>query len=173
MKLKTFKIIMIFVIFFISFPFHYGYDMFPNTITSFLFPVNESIFEHIKLIFSAYLFSFIIEHFIIKNKNLKASWVITLTFNIIFFLIIYIPVYNVTNHSLPVTLTIYFISIAISQIVSYLILKSNKEFKLLNKYSYLIILIIFLILIYLTYNPINNSLFIDKENKKIGLNNLY
>ena len=51
MNLKTAKILAIINIFLISFPSHFIYDFFPNTFTSILFPVNESIWEHLKLSF--------------------------------------------------------------------------------------------------------------------------
>ena len=177
MKLKTIKILSIFGIFLLSFITHNGYEIFPNIFTSFLFPVNESIFEHMKMIYTSYIIWSIIEYFLIRKSkdvnNYQTSIFIPLLFNIVFFLSIYIPIYNITGHNLSITLIIYFLSILISQIVSYIILKSNKKLNFLNKYSYLFLLILIMILIYLTYYPPKNDLFIDKTQNKIGLNNLY
>ena len=44
MKIKTAKIIATFGIFFLCFPFHFLYDLLPNSLFSIFFPVNESIF---------------------------------------------------------------------------------------------------------------------------------
>ena len=53
-KLKTLGVIMAFVI---CFPLHFLYDKAPNFITSIISPVNESIFEHMKIIFGSILIS--------------------------------------------------------------------------------------------------------------------
>ena len=177
MNLKIIKILSVFGIFLLSFITHYGYDISPNVVTSFLFPVNESIFEHMKMIYTAYIIWSIIEYFLLKRNNstnnFKPSLFISLLFNIVFFLILFLPVYYRLGHSLPITLIIYFISILVSQIVSYIILKSNKKLNFLDKNSSLFLLILLMILIYLTYYPPKNDLFIDKEQNKIGLKNLY
>lgn len=176
MKIKTIKILSIFGIFLLSFLTHYGYDKFPNTITSFLFPVNESIFEHMKMIYTSYIIFAGIEYLLLKKSNIKnfpSSVFISVLFNIIFFLIIYIPIYNIFGHNSIITLIIYFISIVISQIISYKILTTNKTIDFLNKYSYLFLLVLIMILIYLTYYPIKSDLFMDKMQNKIGLKNLY
>ena len=55
MNLKVIKILSVFGIFLLSFITHNGYDIFPNTLTSFFFPVNESIFEHMKMIYTDYI----------------------------------------------------------------------------------------------------------------------
>lgn len=178
MKTKTIKILSIFGIFLLSFLTHYGYDKFPNIITSFLFPVNESIFEHMKMIYTSYIIWGIIEYILLKKynnniKNFPSSLFISVLFNIIFFLIIYVPINNILGHNLIITLIIYFISIIISQILSYKILTTDKDLNFLNKYSYLFLIILIMVLIYLTYYPIKNDLFIDKKQNKIGLKNLY
>ena len=47
-------------IFVISSIFHFVYNIFPNNITALFFPVNESIWEHYKLLYtSAILFSYL------------------------------------------------------------------------------------------------------------------
>lgn len=178
MKYKSVTILSIFMIFLFSFLYHNIYVYFPNTITSFLFPVNESIFEHMKLIFLSYLSSSIIEYIILKKNNLnldnfKTSLLISMLFNIIFLLIIYTIIYLTLGHNLIITLVTYFITIVISKYISYKILISNKSYKFINKYFYVIILLILLIFIYLTYYPPKNILFIDKMNNKIGLSNYY
>lgn len=178
MKIKTIKILSIFGIFLLSFLTHYGYDKFANVITSFLFPVNESIFEHMKMIYTSYIIFAVVEYMLLKKynnsvKNFSSSLFIAVLFNIIFFLIIYIPIYNFIGHNLIITLIIYFISILVSQVISYKILTTNKNLNFLNKYSYLFLLILIMILVYLTYFPIKKDLFIDKMQNKIGLKNLY
>lgn len=178
MKVKKIKILSALGIFILSFFTHYGYDKFPNFITSLFFPVNESIFEHMKMIASSYVIWSIIEYIMLNKytnnvKNFPSSVFLSLLFNIVFFLVIYIPINSILGHDLLVTLIIYFISIVVSQILSYKILTSNRELKFFNKYSYLFLLMLIMTLIYFTYYPLKNDLFIDKTQNKIGLNNLY
>lgn len=178
MNLKSFKIFSSLIIFLISIFTHFGYEILPNYITSFFFPVNESIFEHIKVILSAYLIYSIIEYLFLKfnsisTKNFKSNMIFSITFNIFIFFIIYLPVYYIFKHNIIVTLVIYFLSILLTQIISYKLLKNNTTFSFLEKYFFIILLIYQLLLIYFTYYPLKHDIFIDTNNKKIGLNNYY
>ena len=71
MSLKNLKILGVILAFFLSFIFHSVYDLFPNFITSIFFPVNESIFEHMKIIFGCILLSGVIQKIIVIKKNLS------------------------------------------------------------------------------------------------------
>jgi len=55
MKLKNIKTILFssIVIFILCSLFHFGYTFLPHFITSIFFPVNESIFEHLKMLATA------------------------------------------------------------------------------------------------------------------------
>ena len=177
MKLKTIKIISVLGIFLLSFLTHYIYEIFPCFLTSIIFPVNESIFEHMKLIFITYLLWNIIEYFLLKKNNyefnFKPSLLLSIILNIVIFLIIFYLLYLNTKHNLVITLIIYFITIALTQIISYYILKSNKEFNFIKKYFFIFIISLTIISGILTYYPLKTNFFIDKMNKKIGLNNYY
>jgi len=173
MSIKKLKIISALSIFLLSFLVHYGYEIFPCFFTSIFFPINESLFEHMKLITTCYLIWGLIEYKLLKNKiNFKSNLIISIFFKITIFLIIFYPIYLNFDHNLLVTLSIYLITIIITQILSYFILKNNKEI-FLNKYFYIIIALIIIINIIFTYNPINNNFFIDYMNKKIGFSNYY
>lgn len=178
MTIKKLKIIGIVFIFLISFITHNIYDMFPNFITSLFFPVNESIFEHMKMINISYIIWIIIELILIRKNNIKtlnfkSSSIVSLILNIVIFLIIYLPIYNLFGYNTIITISLYLLSIIIAQIISFKVLDSKKEYYFLNKYSYILILIITLSFIYLTYYPLDNYIFIDKVNKKLGLKNYY
>lgn len=173
MSLKKLKIISVIGIFLLSFIVHYGYEILPTFITSIVFPINESLFEHMKLIATCYLIWGLIEYKFLNNKNnFKSNLIISIFLNIIIFLIIFYPIYLNFDHNLIVTLFIYLISIIITQIISYYILGYEKEI-FLNKYFYFIILLIIITNIIFTYYPINCNFFIDYMNKKIGFSNYY
>lgn len=178
MNKKRLKIISTILVILFSFLFHSVYDKFPNFVTSLFFPVNESIWEHMKMVYLSYVAAYIIELIIIYKSNMqiynqKASIVISILFNITIYLIFYIPVYNLFGFNELITISSYIISIIITEIVSYKIIVSDKNYNFLNKYSYLILFIIELIFIYLTYFPLKLDIFIDELNKKTGISNLY
>jgi len=161
-------------IFLIGFIIHNLYDWFPNILISIISPVNESIFEHIKLIFTSYIIWLIVKYFIYKNNNLEENnlilkEVITTLFSIILFLIIFLPIYNKFGENLFITLFIYFISITISQILNYFI-TIKKESRILDIIGVGIIIIFYIIIIYLTYKPPINDFFLDPTNNSYGLN---
>lgn len=178
MSKKRLKIISTILVILFSFLFHSIYDKFPNFITSLFFPVNESIWEHMKMVYLSYVAAYIIELVIIHKTNIhsfnqKASIVISILFNIVIYLAFYIPVYNIFGFNEFVTIFSYIISIIITEIVSYKVITSDKNYSFLNKYSYLILFIIELIFIYLTYFPLKLDIFVDELNKKTGISNLY
>ena len=79
--MKKIKIFIILLSFILSFPIHFIYDLFPCFLTSIIAPVNESIWEHMKIIYTSILLSSIIEYFIFKSKqlylkytNIKYTW---------------------------------------------------------------------------------------------------
>ena len=159
-------------IFLLGFIFHFVYRIFPNFITSILFPVNESIFEHMKLIMTSYYVYLIIRYFIYKNNNINTNNLLFKTFislltTIIIFLIIYLPIYYKFGKNLLVTLIIYFISILISEFIYFN--KFKKENKLLNRITIVFTIILYIITTYLTYNPIKIDFFIDPITKKYGI----
>lgn len=174
MVLKRIKIFAVFVIFLLCFLFHFMYDWFPNTLFSIFFPVNESIFEHMKMLFSAIVFYGLIDYFILsffnqKRNNFLVSLFISSLTSIPIFLIIYLPFYYLIGESMVLNISILFIVIIISQIISYYLLKSD-NFKRLSVVSLFGIIFTYIILGLLTYYPPINDLFFDPISEKYGLN---
>ena len=60
-----------FIIFILSTLFHSLYNYLPCFLTSIIVPVNESIFEHMKMIFTSYMFYLLIKILFNKNKIIK------------------------------------------------------------------------------------------------------
>jgi len=175
MTLKKTKIISTIGIFLLCFLFHFIYDWLPCTLTAIFFPVNESIWEHMKLLFSAVCFYGIIDYIILQKLNIKynnfftALFVSALTI-IPIYLIMFLPIYYKIGENMVITIGIMLISIIISQVISFYILKANDLDKL-NIISFILIIITYIVFAYLTYYPIKNELFFDTEEEKYGLNN--
>jgi hypothetical protein len=173
MKLKTKFIIIGFFIFLINFPLHFLYEVFPNFITSLLSPVNESIFEHMKMIFTSFWMGAIVFYFFNRDKDffsILCSFLISSIVCMGGFLIIYIPIFILFQENLIVTLILEFISIFLSLIVGYYILNLIK-IKYQKWISFGILLIFYLLIYYLTYYPPHTLFFMDIETNTYGLPN--
>ena len=174
MNLKKIKLIGVIGIFIISFISHFAYDLFPNIIFSFIFPVNESIWEHMKIIFTSTLLYGIIDYQLLKKYKIKYNnfafqLYFTAISSILIYLVIYIQLYKIFGEKLFISIILLLLVYMVSQWISYNILK-EKNIKLLNILTIPIILTTYILFIYLTYNPIHNYLFYDKTNEKYGIN---
>ena len=176
MSYKKWSIINVFLILLIATILHYAYELIPNNIVASFTPVNESIFEHMKMNFNSFIIASIIEYFYLKrfnyNNNNYMFKLLTssLTCNFIT-LILYYPFYYAFGDNFIYTMTIFIISIIVSQVVSYLISTTIVEDKVINLLSFIIILMLEFIFIYSTFNPKETEIFIDHTNKKIGVYN--
>ena len=174
MNLKKIKIISIFGVFLINFLSHFLYDLFPNGLFAIFFPVNESIFEHMKMISSSILIYSLIEFILLKKYNVKFNNYIfnifvSCVFNIAIFLIIFLPIYYWIGEKFIITIIILFISIMITQFISYKILSMKKNYNYLNIVSLVMIIVLYIVFAYLTYNPIIAPFFFDPMNEKYGI----
>lgn len=172
MNIKTLKIIGTIIACILPFPLHFLYDAFPNFITSIFLPVNESIWEHMKLLFGSIILSGIIQKIIARIKkedinNICFSNFIAALISIPIFLIVFLPVYYSIGENFIVTIIIMFISIMISEFVSYKLM-NEKDYKYENITIFFVFLV-YIIFTILTYYPIKNDLFIDKETKTYGI----
>lgn len=147
--------------------FHFLYDLIPCFITSIFAPVNESIWEHLKMIFSASIFYTLLSNFYYKDKNVFFISYLRGMLAIIILLIIYLPFRALFGEVMIATLIILFISIFLSEIILQKI--NKKHYKILNFISVFLILINFILFTYFTYYPIKTFLFYDTESKKYGI----
>lgn len=174
MKKKIIQIISMIFIFLIGFIIHNLYEWCPNIVTLILSPVNESVFEHMKMIYTSYIIWIIVKYFILKKYNIKENnfllkELLTFLFNITLFLTIYWPIYSKFGENMLVTLTIYLVTIIISQVLNYF-MEFKKDSNVLNIISLLVIFLIYAFTTYLTYNPPICKLFLDPTNNSYGLN---
>ncbi len=173
MDLKKVKIVSIFGMFILCFLTHFLYNFFPNTLFSIFFPVNESIWEHMKMMSSSILIWSILEYFLYKkfrvnHNNFILSLFLEVCLSIIIFLIIYLPIYHFTGSIFVLNLIVLFISLYFVNIISYYILALRDLHKeLLGIVGIILLYIIFGIL---TYNPPFNYIFFDKMENKYGIN---
>ena len=169
---KKFVIINTILTFLIGFLVHNLYKWIPCTITT-IFPVNESLYEHMKLIYLSPIISSIILYFYFKKKdfkikNLLFGLIVSTIFNIIIFYLVYLPLYYAIGQSMIMTLSIYFITIILSNYLYYLIIEMKNNSKL-SKISLVMLIVIGSILTYFTYKPLKIDFFKDPKTDNYGI----
>ena len=149
------------------------YGWFTNNLFSIILPVNESIWEHMKLIITPVLIVSIFEYIIYKKENISFnnfifSYAIAILIGIISYLVIYIPIDDIFGHKAFIAILLLFIIFIFIEIISYYIMNKN-NIKYSNCIGIILIIIMYIIFGYLTYNPIHISLFYDYINKHYGI----
>ena len=171
--MKKVKIIGVFISFILAIILHFIYGILPNSIISVIAPVNESIWEHMKLIVTSSLIFSIFEYFIYKKKdipfnNFILSYGISSILAIVVYLIIYIPLNDIFGHKAYIAISLLFLIFIFLQFISYYIMNYRK-ISYSNDIGILLIIITYFIFGYLTYHPPKINLFYDYMNKGFGI----
>lgn len=171
--MKKIKIIGVFVIMCLSVLSHFMFEWSNNFIFSILFPVNESIWEHMKLLISPVLIYAFIEYLIYKKRQIKfnnfsLSYGISIIVSIISYLIIYIPIDYLFGHNMIVSIVLLFLDYIFISFISYFIL-NTKNIKYSKIIGTMLIILTYFIFYYLTYYPIHSYMFYDTKNKIYGI----
>ena len=173
MSLKLWKIISVVIVFLLSSLLHFIYVWWPNAFTALIFPVNESIWEHNKIIIGAFLIMAILEKiYYKKNKNTLWAGFISGVFCAILVMLIFTPVFFIilkTQDNIILTFIIFFIAIAISEVLNYRLL--NKEYNpKLEKMALIGFGLVIALNALLAYYPIKTGIFYDYNKMVYGLN---
>jgi len=173
MSIKKIKIIGTVIIFLLCFPLHFLYDFLPNSLFSIFLPVNESIWEHMKIIYTSFVLYGIIDYFWLKKDNEFNNFLFQLFFvpliGSILYLAIFVPIYNIIGENMLFSISLLFLIIAVEQIISYLFLTKD-NIKYGNIIGIVGIIVMYIIFGYLTYKPIENYIFFDTKDSKYGIN---
>ena len=173
MNLKKMIFINTIITFLLCFLSHFMYEWLPNPLFSIIFPVNESIWEHMKMLFTTILISSIIEYFIMKKFDLEFNNFTLTSFvkaisSIPIYLLIYIPLYKLFGENMFISISVMLLVILIVQIIGNFLLK-YPEIPLQKIIGISFIIIIYIIMGILTYKPPKQELFYDIEAKKYGI----
>lgn len=171
--MKKVKILNVIIVFLLSFISHFLYEWFPSSLTSIFFPVNESVFEHMKIIYTTYFVYSLFEYFIlIKMKipfnNFLLNVFLTPLLGIIAYLIIYLPLSYIFGENMFISISLLLITYILMNFISCYILNMEK-IKYGEYISIVGIIIVYFIFGFLTYNPPINELFYDKNDNKYGI----
>lgn len=172
MSLKRVKILGVFLVFGLSVGLHFLYDFIPNIFTSIIAPVNESIWEHMKLIYSSFIIYGIVEFLIFRKKLEFNNFLLQLFFvpfiGIITYLILFLPLYNIFGENMFISIGLLALVIIFEEVISYFMLE-RYDVKYGNLIGIVGIILGYFVFGLLTYNPIESELFIDPENKTYGI----
>ncbi|MBD3198270.1 MAG: hypothetical protein GF317_24690 [Candidatus Lokiarchaeota archaeon] len=144
---------------------HFFYEWFGNLLIVGTFaPVNESVWEHLKLGYWPLIIFMLIEYYFLKDEvnnflfgKALASLIIPL-FIIVFF---YTYTAIIGNHILVLDILSFVFGTTLAQLVSYKILISNRKSKYYSYLGAIIIVLLGFFLILFTFFPPNLPLFID------------
>jgi len=134
-------------------------------------PVNESLWEHCKLLFWPIFIYSIFEYFCIgkRYKNYLYAKMVSLYIGV-FAIISLFYTYSgiIGQHYFVADMIIFVVSIFISQYLSYRIIVSHKEMD--RFFSFLLIIFLLLCFILFTYYPPEIQLFKDLKTGQYGIN---
>ena len=138
--------------------------------------VNESIWEHLKLVFYPMLIAMIVEYFFIKenvNNYIEAKTIGI--FTAISFIVIAFFTYSgiIGTSIIVIDILIFIFSIILGECIAYKLMKRKNESTVLSTSLSIIILIFFLLCFMIfTYLPLEVNLFRDITTGTYGIGNI-
>jgi hypothetical protein len=157
------------IIFMISVLIYGTYHYLPLIPTAIFFPLNDSLWEGLKLVFTSYMIFIIFKLLFFRktDRNIILNYLISAIINMIILLIVFIPFHFTYMNRFIFVIIFYLLSIFLS---TYIVLKLKLDKKIIiNKYNFVILTTIFgiyLILDLFTFIPINYKIFISGNNTK-------
>lgn len=149
---------------------HFTYDFFgENKFVGAFSAVNESVWEHLKLVFFPMLVNTIITFSFFKNKEKYIcsklfGMLISMTFIITFF---YTYTGILGNNYAIVDILSFFVSVIFGEFYSYKIYKNKKKCE--SKLCVIVLFCIFVLFIIFTFNTPKLNIFIDPVYGKYGI----
>ncbi len=155
---------------------HFTFELFSNNLFIASFSaVNESVWEHLKLVFFPMLIFAIIEYFLLKNYDNKNNYIFSKTIGIIF-AIIFITIFFFTytgiigNSYFIIDIFSFLFAIIFGEFICYKLLIKNNEINNFLKYiCVFILLILFFSFIFFTYFPPKINYFKDPLKNDYGI----
>ena len=147
---------------------HFVYDWSnKNTVLGYFFPVNESNWEHLKLIFFPTVIFSLIEYCFVKKeiKNYLFAFSVSVIIGILSIPVLFGTYTGILGYSVDfVNIAIYFISVIIMLFCKNKIIESEKfDGEFYKIASAVIIFGITILFIVFTYNPPEIALFVSPE----------
>lgn len=162
--MKKFNIISFLIISVLGTLCHFVYDWSgSNKFIGYFTAVNESTWEHLKLLFFPSILYFVFEYFILKNhpKNFIPATAIGIIFGLVSIVVIFYSYRGIIGFNIDfINIFIYYLGVAIMIAIRTLIIKNNWLIsKIWNILFLFIIIIIGISFIVFTYSPPSIPLF--------------
>lgn len=176
-NISNFAITAIPIIIFLTVIFHFAFEFLgsPRILIPF-FPINESVFEHLKLSIYPTMLTWIIGAFCLTNKMKidMSKWIIAMTFSIMTNLITVLSLYYIGTaafniHSLIYDILTIIIGTIIGQILSIHVYNRISDKNKNVAYAYIILIILFVAVTYFSFNPKEIPLFLDSRTNSYGI----
>jgi hypothetical protein len=151
---------------------HFGYELLgKNYVAGLVFPINESVWEHLKIVFYPLLLAGGFAYFTSKPKN-AGIWTGTLAGIILGMLAVFFGFYlysSVIGESLLADIILYVLAIILGMYASWFVATKWKLAKKSGVASVVILIIIAAGLAYLSVRPPKFSPFIEKSSNSYGI----
>lgn len=171
--LKRKEIIGVFVVFLLGFLMHFLYEWSDHSTFIGLFaPINESVWEHLKLVLWPTIIYSLYEYFSIKDHktNFTTAKLASILIAIATILIIFYSYTSITGHSiLFIDILSFLIGISLGQLFSYKIMTEKELPNWLNVLSLILIIALIAIFIVFTFSPPELPPFQDPTNGNYGI----
>ncbi len=172
MTLKKVKIINVVFLFCLSFFWHFGYKLFSNDLFAMFFPVNESIWEHMKIIFYVSLLGSVLQNLLCHKYNIEINnkyieMMVKPLLGVVIYLLVFIPVYLNLGENIIFSIGLMLLVYILMEFIGYKILLSHElHIKIL---PIIILILSFILLSLLTFFPPYNFLFFDSVKLGYGV----
>ena len=162
-KIRKYQIISTIFTFILGTLLHFTYKISgENPIVAIFSATNESVFEHLKLVFFPMLITTIIGYFYLgkEYKNFLCAKTFGIIVSIAFMITFFYTYTGIIGTNIAfIDITSFFISVLIGEIISYLLIVNN--FKCNNKLAIAILLILVFSFIFFTFNTPDFGIFKD------------
>jgi|SRR5690554_172751 len=152
--------------------FHFLFDIFNESVlVGLISPINESVWEHFKIIYFSTIIWFVILYFKLgkNNKLIIAAAISILVSTLAVLTIYYIYIGAFGNHSLVVDIVSFVLGVSLGQYIA-LVIYLRLDYKRKYLIAALVYLGVFLFLLILfTFVPPRIPLFYDKSNNQYGI----
>jgi hypothetical protein len=142
-----------------------------NFIVGMIAPINESVWEHLKIVFFPFIIIGLLGHIIIRPHKTN-YWTGQLVGSLAGMLVVFFGFYlysSIFGESLIIDILLYYVSIIIAMFVAWWIVINTKKIKWLEAISIVGLVLISIILIYLTISPPSLSPFIEESSGQYGI----
>ena len=172
MKIKTWQIITILVCIILGILLHFAYEWSgQNMIIGLFSAINESTWEHLKLVFYPMILMAIIGYFFIRRKSYNYWFAQTLgiTTAIVFIIIFFYTYTGIigTNYDW-LNIAIFIIAILLGEYVTYKVLTTSKIYDTEAVSKFFLIILFFSFMLY-TFSPPEIQLFQDPITGRFGI----